>query len=114
MVNFSRDKGKGKRDKMEFAIKEIDGGVSFAVKIVPGSSRTSIEGSYDGMLKVKVAAPPQKGKANKELIAFLAKTLDIRKSDVRIVSGTTNPVKLLEIRNIDAAKLEDCLEAGKG
>ncbi len=63
---------------MGLDISEIDGGVCFCVKIVPGSSRTSIEGLLGGVLKIKVAAPPEKGKANKELTAFLAKRLKVR------------------------------------
>jgi uncharacterized protein (TIGR00251 family) len=90
---------------MDFEINEINGGVSFCVKIVPGSSRTSIEGALGSMLKMKVSAPPEKGKANKELTAFLAKKLSVRKNDISIVSGTTNPVKTIEIKGITAAAM---------
>ncbi|MFI4910691.1 MAG: DUF167 domain-containing protein [Sedimentisphaeraceae bacterium JB056] len=87
---------------MSIDITNIEGGISFCVKIVPGSSRTSIEGALGNMLKIKVAAAPEKGKANKELTAFLAKKLGVRKSDIEITSGKTNPVKTIEIKNIDA------------
>ncbi|MBN1795039.1 MAG: DUF167 domain-containing protein, partial [Sedimentisphaerales bacterium] len=39
-------------------------GITFTVKVVPGSSKTSLSGILDGMLKLKIAAPPEKGKAN--------------------------------------------------
>lgn len=87
---------------MMLDITETDGGVCFCVKIVPGSSRTSIEGLLGGMLKIKVAAPPEKGKANKELTAFLAKKLNVRKNDIEITAGHTNPVKTLKINNVRA------------
>ena len=59
-------------------IEQRDGGVIFKVKVVPGSSRTVIAGVLGGMLKVKIAAPPEKGKANKALIDFLAGKLGLK------------------------------------
>ena len=85
---------------VESTITEIDGGVAFTVKVVPGSSRTCISGLLDGMVKVKVAAAPEKGKANQCLIAFLAKRLGVKKRDVTICSGATKPVKHLRIAGI--------------
>jgi uncharacterized protein len=73
------------------------------VKVVPGSSRTVVAGVWNGMLKVKVAAPPEKGKANKALAEFLAEKLGVRARDVTIVSGETSAVKQVEI----AAQLDD-------
>ncbi len=55
----------------EPAIQEVDGGVVFAAKIVPGSSgQTRICGLLDGMLKVKVSTAPERGKANQCLLKF--------------------------------------------
>jgi len=79
-------------------IREIDNGVVFIAKIVPGSSPPSrISGILDGMLKVKVTAAPEKGKANQCLIKFLAEYLDVKKNAISIISGQTNPVKHIEI-----------------
>ena len=63
----------------ELAIQEEEGGVTFTVKVVPGSSRTAVSGVLNGMLKVKVAAVAEKGKANKGLIEFLAEQLGVKK-----------------------------------
>ena len=85
----------------DLKIQEVDGGVVFTAKIVPGSSgRTRISGLYDGMLKVKVSAAPEKGKANQDLVKFLADTLAVRKNDIAIISGQTNPVKQIRISGI--------------
>ena len=54
-------------------IQEIEDGVVFTVKIVPGASGTTVCGLLDGVLKIRVSAAPQKGKANRCLIEFLAK-----------------------------------------
>jgi len=87
------------------AIRKVDGGVVFSVKIVPGSSRTSVCGFLDGMVKIKVSAPPEKGKANQSLVKYLAKKLGVKRKDVHIISGQTNPVKSIEISGISVEML---------
>ncbi len=68
------------------------------VKVVPKSSRNEIVGPMaDGTLKVKIAAAPEKGKANAELCAFLAKHYGVPKSAVTIVSGETSTLKRVRI-----------------
>jgi uncharacterized protein (TIGR00251 family) len=87
-------------------IQEGDEGVVLVAKIVPGSSGpTRICGLLDGMLKVKVAAPPEKGKANRCLITFLSKELGVRKNAVSIISGKTNPVKQVQVSGVSAERL---------
>ncbi len=83
-------------------ITQCDGYVTFGVKVVPGSSRTSIAGTLDGALKVKVSAAPEKGKANQSLILFLAKTLGVNKKAITIKSGQTNPHKIISVSGISA------------
>lgn len=81
-------------------------GVIFKAKIVPGSSGpTRICGLLDEMLKIKVSAAPEKGKANQCLIKFLAEQLGVKKNAVSIVSGTTSPVKHVQISGINAETL---------
>lgn len=68
------------------------------VKVVPKSSRNEIVGPMaDGTLKVKIAAAPEKGKANAELCAFLAKHYGVPKSAVTIVAGETSALKRVRI-----------------
>ena len=87
-------------------IQEVDGGVVFAAKIVPGSSgQTRICGLVDGMLKVKVSAAPERGKANQCLLKFLAKQLGVKKNTVSIITGKTNPVKHVQVLGISADTL---------
>ncbi|ARN56412.1 DUF167 domain-containing protein [Sedimentisphaera salicampi] len=81
------------------------GWIELGFKIVPGSSRTMISGSLDGLIKVKVAAPPEKGKANKELISYLASRLNTKKKDIELVSGASNPVKRLKIYGAEPEKI---------
>ena len=78
----------------------ISKAVSLIVKVVPGSSRTHIAGRYGDMLKVKIAAPPEKGKANKELLRLMAAQLKIRQKDIEIESGQTSSTKTLLLHGV--------------
>ena len=66
-------------------------------------------GLLDGMVKIKVAAAAEKGKANQCLIEFLAKKLEIKKKDISIVSGKTSPVKQIKINRITSKQLTEKL-----
>jgi uncharacterized protein (TIGR00251 family) len=91
-------------------IKRAGGRTTLGVKVVPGSSRTTIAGVWNGMLKVKVAAPPEKGKANDALTEFLAEKLGVRARDISIISGQMNPVKHVEIAaSVDPSVFESLL-----
>jgi uncharacterized protein (TIGR00251 family) len=68
------------------------------VKVVPKSSKTELAGYLpDGTWKIKVAASPEKGKANRALIEFLSEHLDVAKSRIRIMSGETSQVKRIHV-----------------
>jgi uncharacterized protein (TIGR00251 family) len=70
------------------------------VKVIPKSSKTDLAGYLpDGTWKVKVAAPPEKGKANRALCEFLAEKLGVAKSRIRIVTGETSALKRIRIED---------------
>lgn len=73
------------------------GQVLFKVHVVPGASRSEIAGSHNDALRVRLAARPIEGAANKELILLLAKTFKVAKSNVRIVSGHRGRAKQVSI-----------------
>jgi uncharacterized protein (TIGR00251 family) len=84
--------------------------VVFTAKVVPGSSRTCVCGLLGGMLKIKVSAQPKKGKANQNLIEFLAKQLGVKKNAVSIISGQTNPIKQVQVLGVSADSLNEKLK----
>jgi len=88
-------------------------GVVFTAKIVPGSSRTVVAGILGDMIKIRVAAAPEKGKANECLIAYLAQQLGVKKNAIEILSGPTNPVKQVRVAGVSAAGLMERLGLGK-
>jgi uncharacterized protein (TIGR00251 family) len=94
-------------------IQEKDGSVILGVKVIPGGSRTALAGEYDGMIRVKLSAAPEKGKANQCLIEFLAKVLGIKKNSISIISGVTKPVKKIQILGISVKEVQDGL-CGQG
>jgi uncharacterized protein (TIGR00251 family) len=65
------------------------------VKVVPGSSRDQIVGWLGDALKIKVTAPPEKGRANEAIVASLAVRLGVRRDDVQIVAGNSAATKWL-------------------
>ena len=68
------------------------------VKVIPRSSRNEITGEMaDGTMKVKIAAPPEKGKANDALCNFLAEHYRVAPGEVTIVSGHSAALKLVRI-----------------
>jgi hypothetical protein len=97
------------------AIEDVEGGVVFTAKVVPGSSRTKAAGLLGDMVKIKVAAVAERGKANRCLVEFLAKTLGVKTSAVSIISGLTNPVKRIKVIGVCAESLMKRLnlESGK-
>jgi uncharacterized protein (TIGR00251 family) len=90
---------------------QSDGAIVFAVRVSPGAAKTRVAGEHDGALKVLVNAPPEKGKANKELIAFLAKTLGVKKSAVSLVSGETSRTKRIAVSTVAVGAFRDKLDA---
>ncbi|MBD3414348.1 MAG: YggU family protein [Candidatus Aminicenantes bacterium] len=68
-----------------------------SVKVSPRSQETGINRIGDRDFKVKVKAPPEKGKANKEVIEVVARYFKVPKSQVRIVRGHKNRKKTIEI-----------------
>ena len=88
----------------------VPGGVRLALRLTPRAARNGVDGivsDADGrpLLKLRLVAPPVEGAANEALIAFLAKTLSLRKADIAIRSGETGRIKILHLAGDSAAIL---------
>ena len=77
-----------------------------SLRVYPRAARSEVVGFTDGVLQVRVAAPPVKGQANKELIAFLSKALAVGKGALTIVKGYTSRSKVIAI---DGLSQEDIM-----
>ena len=80
-----------------------------AVRIVPRASRSEIAGEYNGALRIRIAAPPVEGAANRELIRLLAKIFKLPQNAVEIVSGAASKSKIVHIAGAHSAKLEQLI-----
>jgi uncharacterized protein (TIGR00251 family) len=85
-------------------------GVLIPVKAVPGSSKQGLKGELGERLKVALTSPPEKGKANKELCALLAKNLGVPAKSVSIHSGHGSPRKVVEVKGVTAEDVRSALE----
>ena len=77
--------------------------LTLKLKVVPSSSKDSIEGWLDDRLKIKVMAPPERGKANKAVIRLLQKALSLDKASITLDSGSTSSHKTIVIECDDEA-----------
>ncbi len=84
--------------------------VFLPLKVVPGASRTKLLGEWDGRVRLAVAAAPEKGKANAELVAFLAKRLSLPKSQVTVIAGHGSPLKTIRIDGAEADAVRAALQ----
>jgi uncharacterized protein (TIGR00251 family) len=78
-------------------ISERQGLVIFVVRVTPRASRDSIEGEYQGALKVRLTAAPITNRANEALKRFLAACLNVPVSAVRIVIGEKSRNKRVSV-----------------
>jgi uncharacterized protein (TIGR00251 family) len=82
-------------------LREVPGGVILPVQAHPGARRNGVTGIHDGRLKVAVTTPPEKGKANQALIEVLAGVLDLRRSQISLLSGEASRTKAFLLSGID-------------
>ncbi len=83
-----------------------DGDLILVCHLQPKASKSEFAGLHGDALKIRIQAPPVEGKANTELIKFLAKQFPVSKRDIEIISGELNRHKRVRITspaNIPAA-----------
>jgi hypothetical protein len=80
-------------DRSELKITDTEGGCVFAIKVVPDASRDRVVGLLGRALKVAVSSPPEKGAANKVLLKILAGHFNLRRNQLEIIGGKTQPRK---------------------
>jgi uncharacterized protein (TIGR00251 family) len=84
-----------------------------SLKVVPGSSRDEVVGWLGDSLKVKVKAPPEKGRATEAVVALLAEHLGIDQSSIAVVSGHGSPAKVVAIDGMDDEAIRQALPRAK-
>ena len=85
-------------------------GCTVPVRVHPGAKRDAITGTPDGALKISLTTPPTDGRANAALIAFLARQLDLPRSQVALLTGATSRSKTLRVLGLSAATIRQRLQ----
>jgi uncharacterized protein (TIGR00251 family) len=79
--------------------------------VVPGAAANSLGRAADGSLRVRVAAPAREGKANRELVRYLADLLGLPKTAVRVDRGEGARHKVIVVSGLDPDAVRQRLEA---
>lgn len=95
-------------------LNEKDGGVTLKVRVQPRAGRTEIAGEHAGAIKLRIAAPPLEGRANKECKRYLAKLLKVGATSVEIISGESSRDKVIRVSNISAGRVLEALGGCNG
>ena len=82
------------------------------VRVLPKASRNRVDGYEDGILRLRVTAPPTDGKANTGVIALLAKTLGVSRSKLQIVRGQSSRNKVVSVDTLTGQEVRRRVEAG--
>lgn len=85
-------------------------GIILPVQAFPGSRKNAVNGVRQGRLKVMVTQAPEKGKANDAIVEVLADALGLKRRQVSLISGDTNPLKKFLIVDADLAELSQRLQ----
>lgn len=87
---------------MDLPITQYGDDVLIRIKAVPGASRDEIAGILGNRLKIRIAAAPEAGKANKAIIKLIAEKCGVKVNQITIESGHTSPEKTLRITDAHA------------
>jgi uncharacterized protein (TIGR00251 family) len=86
-------------------------GVVLAVRAQPGARKRGVTGQHNGMLKLAVQAPPDKGRANEALVELIAELFECKRSQVELLSGQTSQEKKFLLRGMSVEEAEAKLSA---
>lgn len=84
-------------------------GVVLAVKVVPRAARNELAGFQEGVLRIRLTAPPVEGAANQALVRFLADLLGVSRQEVEIVAGQAGRQKLVKVHGLSPEQVIDRL-----
>ena len=90
-------------------LRDTPGGCILPVRVHPGAKCNAMTGVHDGAVKISLTTPPTDGRANKALIAFLAKQLGVPRSGIILLTGATSRSKTLRVAGKSAADVQAAL-----
>jgi uncharacterized protein len=84
------------------------------LRVSPGAGRSAVVGRHGAGWKVRVAAAPERGRANDAVVGLLAETLRLPRPRIRLVSGFTARDKIVELAGIDPEEIDRRLTSAGG
>ncbi len=84
------------------------------LRVSPGAARSTVVGRHGDAWKVRVAAPPEHGKANEAVLTLLAETLTLPRSSVALVSGGASRDKIVELAGLAPDEIDRRLASAGG
>lgn len=87
------------------------GATRLRLRVVPGSKSPGVVGRYGESWKLRVAAAPERGRANAAALELLARSLGVEAGDIRLVSGHGSRDKVVEVTGIELSEAERRLSA---
>jgi uncharacterized protein (TIGR00251 family) len=91
-----------------------DDGVVLRLHVQPGAGRTAVVGRHGDALKVRVAAPPEGGRANEAVTALVATTFGVDGKQVELTSGASSRSKRVKISGVDVEEVRRLLSETVG
>ena len=88
-----------------------DGDVVLRLHVQPGAGRSSVVGTFNGALKVKVAAPPQGGRANDACLELVAELLGVKAAQLELTSGASSRDKRVKVSGVEVDDVRRLLDA---
>ncbi len=85
--------------------------ITFSVKVIPRAARDEIVGVEGDAVKIRLKAPPVQGRANEQLVKFLAQELGVTRAQVEIVRGESSRHKVVRVRGVTLVKIKQLLKA---
>jgi uncharacterized protein (TIGR00251 family) len=93
---------------------EKDGTVLLRLHVQPGAGRSAVVGRHGDALKVRVAAPPEGGRANDAVLGLLAETLGVKPAELELVGGASSRSKRVRIKGVEPEDVKKRLENAVG
>lgn len=89
-------------DTASYGIEATATGISIRVYVAPRSSFNKVVGLHNGAIKIALTAPPVDGAANKALVGFVAKVLEVPRGAVHIIAGEASRHKIVSVAGVGA------------
>jgi hypothetical protein len=83
------------------------------LRVSPGAGRAAVVGRHGDAWKVRVTAPPERGRANADVVGLIADSVGVLRPDVRLISGASSRDKVVEVSGLTLAETERRLEAAR-